>query len=377
MKKNIRESNYELMRIISMFMIVVWHVFLHGANMESSSGTVKMLYDIFRAIIVVHVNSFVLVSGYFQCKSKFKMSKVISLNNTVVFYKILIMLIFLIFGIVNVSKVSILRNIFPLDLENYWFIRIYLMLYILSPFLNIFINKIDKNQYKKLLFILFIMFSIISTITKQEALNGIVNYGYSLVSFMFLYLLGGYLRNYPIKNTYIGKRFTKNAQLLIFIFLFFFFAMINFSLHIVSIKLNEGGELSKYIGNILFVSFNQYDNPLVILGSICYFLSFGYINLKSKIINIISSTTLGIYIIHENLFIRYNVYKLFKFTDVATSNSVFLKIFVVSSIIFVVCSLIEILRKLLFGCIYKTKFSSKFRKKCISFIESLGFRINW
>ena len=121
----VRKSNFELMRIISMFMIIIWHIFLYGVDMDMASPKMKIYFDIFRSIFVVHVNSFVLLSGFFQCQSNFKLSKVLQLNNAVIFYKIVIFLIFCFLGIAEVNSITIVRNFAPFDLENYWFIRIY------------------------------------------------------------------------------------------------------------------------------------------------------------------------------------------------------------------------------------------------------------
>ena len=50
-KKDERLSNFELMRIISMFMIVVWHVIMHSDLIGRSSGTLnfvlEFIYDFF------------------------------------------------------------------------------------------------------------------------------------------------------------------------------------------------------------------------------------------------------------------------------------------------------------------------------------------
>ena len=142
---NVRQSNFELMRIVSMFMIIIWHIFLYGVNMDTAAPNIKLFFDFFRSIMVVHVNSFILVSGYFLVNSSFKMSKLIKLNDSVVFYKIIIYILFVYFGLATTDSISIIRNFFPLDLENYWFIRIYMIMYIFSPFYNSFINNISKN----------------------------------------------------------------------------------------------------------------------------------------------------------------------------------------------------------------------------------------
>lgn len=64
-KVKMRNSNFELMRIVSMFFIVIYHIIIHGKILENSHGTTHFLLYIILAICIVHVNSFILVTGYF------------------------------------------------------------------------------------------------------------------------------------------------------------------------------------------------------------------------------------------------------------------------------------------------------------------------
>ena len=57
MEKKTRESNFELMRIISMFMIVLWHVIIHGRLLGSSTGLTNLIYNLLLCVFIVHVNS--------------------------------------------------------------------------------------------------------------------------------------------------------------------------------------------------------------------------------------------------------------------------------------------------------------------------------
>ena len=75
MKK--RLSNFELMRIISMFLIALWHFLLFGKMEEGTFGVTQNVIILLKAITLVHVNSFVLLTGYFNYDKKFKLSKVI------------------------------------------------------------------------------------------------------------------------------------------------------------------------------------------------------------------------------------------------------------------------------------------------------------
>ena len=67
MKKE-RSSNFELMRIISMFFIVVYHFLLTtgGQLITHTTGLINIFFVFLSLIIIVHVNSFIIVSGYFQ-----------------------------------------------------------------------------------------------------------------------------------------------------------------------------------------------------------------------------------------------------------------------------------------------------------------------
>ena len=69
-----RNSNFELMRIISMVFIILWHIILHGNMISNSTNeSIKFLLNFIQYILVIHVNSFVVLSGYFQSKSNFKL----------------------------------------------------------------------------------------------------------------------------------------------------------------------------------------------------------------------------------------------------------------------------------------------------------------
>ena len=75
--KNIkaRQSNFELMRIISMFMIVLWHCISHTNILGRTSGNLNLLLELIFMFTAVHVNSFILLSGYFGFKNEFNIIK--------------------------------------------------------------------------------------------------------------------------------------------------------------------------------------------------------------------------------------------------------------------------------------------------------------
>lgn len=368
-----RQSNFELLRVVSMFFIVIYHIIYHGNVIENCTNQgLSLIFTILELITIVHVNSFILVSGYFQSKSNFKQSKVWALINSSLFYKAAIIIIFSFLGYISLSKVAILKELFFLNLEQYWFIKVYLFLYCLSPFLNKFINSLDKKYYQKFLLVSFVIFSLIPYFTGNQAFS---NDGYSLYNFVFLYFIGAYLRRFPINKSYLFKKCSKNLLRLTLIIVFFYCAFINYLIFTTSNSLIGTNSLVNEISNNLIDMTLAYSNPIIMLQSVAFFLLFETINIKSNFINNISKLTLGIYMIHDNNFVRG---KLYEMTNISTapinSYSFILYVIFIACLIFVSCAVIEWLRQFIFRLIYERKFSIKIREKYYKFIHS--FRIS-
>ncbi len=366
----IRNSNYELMRIISMFLIVLYHAIVHGHAIENSANeSVKLLLQLIVFITIMHVNSFILVSGYYQCEKKFNFSKVCKLITSSLFYRILIIVLFTTLGIVNLSKVYIFRETFILNIDEYWFIKVYLFLYLLSPFINILIKKIEKGDYQKLLLVLFMSVSFIPYVTGNKAFE---NNGYTLCNFIFLYFLGAYLKKYPVNESYFFKIFSKKFLQLFYIVIFFISIFTNYILYIAANYISGINSITYELAdNVMFMSL-AYSNPFVLLQSLSYFLFFGTLSINNKIINKISSLTMGIYMIHDNSFIRRVIYKLLKIDRLnITSYKFILYLIVVSIFIFIFAAIIEFIRQLIFNFINKRKISFKMKNNIANWYKEV------
>ena len=266
-------------------------------------------------------------------------------------------------------------HVFPLDLGFYWFIDIYILLYCISPFLNILIEKLDKKQFSRLIMILFILFSMLPTITGLRAFQ---NNGYTLYNFIFLYFIGAYLRKYPIRKSYLFKYVKKNAFQLICIASFLGLAFLNLLLYRFGEQISSYSNILAEIGTNITTTTFLYSNPIVIIQSICFFCFFETLDIKSRFINKIASLMLGSYLIHEHIQIRTSLYELLKINDGPITSYHFIwYIFVIAVLIFVVCIIIEWIRQIIFKFIYNRKLSQKFRIKYRSWIEGIGLKINW
>lgn len=366
-----RNSTYDLMKIISMFLIVLCHVINHGNVLPNiDNPTLKLIVQLIFLFTLVHVNSFVLVTGYYQSTSTFKMSKVWSLINSSMFYKIVIMFIFGVILKDNLEALFIFKELSPFNLNEYWFIQVYIYLYVLSPFINILIKSMTQKQHKSLLLVLTFMCSILPYITGNEAF---VNTGYSLYHFIYIYLIGAYLRKYPFKENFMGQRMTKSMFQLFCIFLFCFGWIGNFVMHTTAESLLNSHDIVKYLSNNIIGMNQAYSNPFIMIQSVAYFMLFSTFKFYNKWISKIASCTLGVYMIHEHSLIRGQLYyKTGMYMSHIISYSLLPKIIIVTVMVFIPCLLIEMFRQWIFKFIYKRKFSKKARDKYHCWIQSLS-----
>lgn len=358
-KKEVRNSNYELMRIISMLFIVLWHVILYG-NISSNCANdgILAIFDVMLLFIIVHVNSFVLLTGYFQSgSSKIKQSKVWSILISNTFYKVVFLIIFTALGIETVTKPEIIDELLPFNVNEYWFIQVYVFLYLLIPFINKLINSLNQKEFKRLLLVLFFIFSLLPYLTGARAF---LNTGYTLYHFVYLYLIGAYLRIYPLKDMDMLKKFSKEKLQIVLMIAMILCVILNYGIYKTSESLLTANSISYEYGSDLMFMTKAYCNPIVILQSICYFSLFGTFNLKNKFINKMSALTFGVYLIHENNFVRLHLYKWLKIDNgIITSYKFVIYALIISLAIYIGASIIELIRQAIGNIIKKSSIYNK------------------
>ena len=365
-----RNSNFELMRIISMLFIVLCHVIGHGHVIQNCTNqSMIIIFEAIKIFILVHVNSFVLVTGYYQSNSKFKQSKLWAIITSSLFYRIAIVILLSCLGLLSLTKTQLIRELFILNTDHYWFLKLYFFLYIISPILNKLIESVEKKELQKIILILFISFSVLPFITGNKVYY---NNGFSLMNFIILYFIGAYLRKYPIKNSFLFKYCSKKLYKTILIILFLVLFIMNFTLFkTLTILSTSGSVFYELFGQIECIT---YSNPIVILQSIVFVLFFETLEIKSKFLNNVSKTTLGVYMIHDNEYMRLHLYKWLNIDRPFSSYKMIIYVFICTILIFVVCSIIEFIRLKVFKFIYNRKLSTKIRKKYYNYIDNLKLK---
>ncbi len=326
MKKQ-RQSNFELLRIISIILIISFHYVYKSNFIITDLNANNYMIKIFWLLGEVGVNLFVLISGYFMIKGKFNCRKILLLFGEVIFYNLL-----------NATLLKITTGTIPilsLIYSPYWFVRMYIILYLLSPYINRLINNISKREYQHLLLICIVIWSILPTIL-GITVNSTENFDFycRMIWFIIMYLIGGYIKLYGIK--FLEKR--KNALICFIILAVILFSSIGI---INYIKL--------WIPKLNFLELAYLwcpNNIITLLLSVSLFELFVNFNIGcNKMINKISSTTLGIYMLHDGKFASYLWVNIFHTKSVLSSKYPILGIIGAVIIIFIFGIIIDLVRQ--------------------------------
>ncbi len=175
-----------------MYMIVVGHCLFHGrVTAKLGYGTVNyFLSYLIQSFSVVHVNCFVMLAGYFSIDREFQAQRLFRFWRQVVFYSVLIGLICSV--CIGVTGTDVIKAIFPVSSNHYWFASVYMGLSLLMPFAGMLAVQLTKKQYQYLLALLALFFSVNHMIFRVNTYGTYV--GRELPWFLFLALLAGYLK---------------------------------------------------------------------------------------------------------------------------------------------------------------------------------------
>lgn len=180
-----RDSNIELLRIVIMFLILLLHANFLTFKRPTDYSLMSFSRCFAQAFTLTPVNIFVLITGFFG--SSFSIRKSLSLIYQVIFCVIPISLILVFCGIIDFDYHYFV-------IHKYWFINAYLVLLVFTPFLNAAVEKLSQKDFKNSLILLYLALFVCSRV----GLTGVeVSGGYSIIWFLFLYLLGRYVKLYP------------------------------------------------------------------------------------------------------------------------------------------------------------------------------------
>ena len=331
-----RQSNFELMRIISMLLITVYHIFEHSIDTAENLPIANRLLTYFMLHTgKIGVLCFIFTTGYFLHQTKFSWKKVVLLIIECEFY----MLIGVIISTINnpTDLRSNLQYLYaPVSNNYYWFLTAYIIAYMLTPYLQVLTKHIDRKQFKTLLAILISVYSIIPTFVIGYIFNvnseGVEIFS-TIVWFITCELIGCYIKTYDIIKT-IKSRWA-------------YMRFILYGLMIILIQIMIFGLSESPSRNPTLLK--RFNSPPILLISLGFFLFFTKCNIPyNTIINKMAKCTLGVYLLQDCPLLRFYIWNdIFKFNILSTSSLfvLFLLIIEATSIVFALGVCVELFRQ--------------------------------
>ncbi len=277
--KSTRCSNLELLRIVSMLLVMVVHYIPVRKNMEAAMD-LGFLHSVvtleLNSLAIVCVNCFILISGYFGIR--WKLRSFASLLFQMLFWAVA--------GVVIAELLAMSQLTEPVSLgaavkslgswyQGRWFVSAYIFLYVLSPIINAFVEKCSANELGKYILLFYLFSTIYGYICRSMEFAT----GLSAVSLVGIYLIGAYLRKSDLKILKCDKWLDMAAYL-----------GIGALMVLISIILRHMG-ISKSIYGYL--------NPMVIVMSVCLFQFFRKLEIRqNKVINWFAAGSFAAFLLH-------------------------------------------------------------------------------
>ncbi len=296
MPKKKRQSNIELLRILAIIGVVVLHYnnpSIGGGMKYAEQGSINFytLYFL-ESMFVCAVDLFILISGYFMCNSKkINLWKPIELIIQVAVFKEAGYLLRVVMHSTPFSLKSMLASLIP---SNY-FVILYCCVFVLSPYINALIGGLSQKKFGGLICIVIMLFAVYPTVVdvlgelRSDEFIGLSSvgmygsqYGYSIVNFILMYLVGAYLR---LGNPKLleWKTISLCGLLLLDIVLMTVWARVN-----------------DITGFFTERSAWEYCNPLVILEAVLLFILFSRLELGvTNPVNKLAEAVFSVFLLHD------------------------------------------------------------------------------
>lgn len=274
-----RDVSIELLRIILMSMIVVWHFVVYGMGINECRDVgfnwgSNIYASLLCPFLCFHVNCFNFISGFYGIK--FRVKKIVVLNLLLIFLTFVTYLI-AVFGGGRIFDARELIHDLICSYQNWWYMTCYFILLLIAPLINKGIDWMEKNLLRNLVVTYYIVLILPSMIWNQAT---------NMALFIFIYCCGRYL------NKYNNKFIKENAGR---IFLF--------SILVLFIMRYTGWYFQN---SYLYLQSISYNNPIVIFAGISFFYIFQaqIVNLKTSLVSQLIPGILAVYLVSDSAYLR-------------------------------------------------------------------------
>lgn len=273
-----RESNLELCRIFSILLVVLVHSCFGWIGWPDNVETCDVYLLFVEALSCIGVNVFVLLTGYFSTSIKPK--SISNLLYICLFYAIIRLIVGFFTGNLEIEDVFFIS-------KSNWFIPTYLGLILITPWLN----AIEMNKRLGGVLLLLVLHQIwFGYFPSMADVSPGYQWGYSIMSFAILYLIARYVRLVGLPK-WISK-FSLEIYLTSTILIAIEAYVLLYLFTGKSDHIPEG--LNHYV--------YAYNNPIVVISALSFFLFFEKLKIKhsrvSNVINYMAKSVLAVLLIH-------------------------------------------------------------------------------
>lgn len=322
-----------------MLIIIMHHFCVHGVMMVSAHPPYPMtVANLDWQLLLTQLvgwggnmanGIFMIITGYFMISRAMKYKKIFILTITMFFYAWLFDIIFGITGITPMKWTIYVTSLIPVWFGTNWFVSCYILFSFFIPFINPFLNSLSQKKYWQLLVLLFFVYTIMPTFLGSNFLKEA-----QLVYFLFMYAIGGFIQLHLFKIEKFHSHILWKKCLISCIGILLF-TIVSFDLlGILSSK------------DIFVKQAWRFVNIFSVGISATMFLYFSTMpKFYSAKINRIATSILGIYLIHENPFIRKLIWTQILPNQMFLNSNLF-PILLIGKVIavFIICLFIDQLR---------------------------------
>lgn len=343
--KTQRQSSFEWLRIIAMFLIILHHSVIHGvfsplpsADILAQYTTATLTSDLLQMFGKYGVIIFVMISGYFLVNTAYNYKKV--------WYKIILLVgkmcfysyaIYLLAVDLHWMQPQPFVKVLLAPMSSYWFVKDYILLLLVTPFINRMLQQLNKREHQQLIFsgiVIDCLFTMVFTsLYSQDTFA-------ELCYFMLFYIIGAYIRRYTYKDNAARERRLGLMLLLV-------------SYGILAGMIAGMWCYAAYSGKSIWtyhaLSLTGETRLCILFMAIGTMLwvkqwKMGY----HPVINTVAQATLGIYLIHDTDYLRDHLWINFgHMNQLLTAHSplkIVIQTLSMSLLVFMVCACIEIVR---------------------------------
>lgn len=287
----VRSSNIELLRITAMVLVMVLHADFLSLGSPSADEIVAVpVQSFFRllteSLSIVCVNVFILISGWFGIRPRLRRFSEFIFQ--VWFFGVLMYVLCLLYGTVNEPGGAVKDLLKIFIIKDLWFVKSYIVLYIFSPLLNLFLERASKKEVRFFLFAFYCLQTAHGFFTNSSWFDS----GYSPVSFIGLYILAGYIHRYPDRWT-SQKRYVDLAM-------YFFFALLT-TFTAIGMTLWRNDTWTWY----------KYTAPFTVAEAVFLFLFFCKLHFSNKVVNWVAISSFAVYLVHTDKNFLHPIYAKF------------------------------------------------------------------